>query len=137
MENLPDNFKAYLIGQKSSPATVKNYLADVHHFFNWLAEKTGVKQQIAGKAIFALFTLETLNEYKADQIAKQTPLSTLNRRLSSLRKLGKFAQFQGWIGKDPIAEVVNAPGENDILAKFSNYLIKEKASLLTIKNYLA
>jgi site-specific recombinase XerD len=90
--NLPEIFKDYLIINKTSPATAKNYLVDVHHFLSWLARKTGVKYQIIGKGIFGLFTQETLNEYKSDLLSEKTPLSTLNRRLSALRNLVNLAK---------------------------------------------
>lgn len=138
MTNLPENFKTYLISQRFSPATVKNYLSDANHFFKWLEKKTGVKQQIAGKAVFALFTSETLNEYKADQTSSRTPPSTINRRLSALRKLGAFAQTQGWLQPDSAWKITNADGgDQNWLNKFKVYLEKEKASPLTIKNYLS
>ena len=85
---LPEFFKNYLQIQKASPVTIKNYLVDINHFLNWLNKKTGIKYQVVGKSIFGLFTQETLNEYKNDLLSEKTPLSTLNRRLSALRKFG-------------------------------------------------
>jgi site-specific recombinase XerD len=146
---LPEIFKNYLIIRKTSPVTAKNYLVDVNHFLNWLAKETGVKYQIVGKAIFGLFTEETLNEYKTNLLLCQTPLSTLNRRLSALRKFGEFGKEQEWLKENPAEKITNAtktsfttlstnkqPNE-EILEKFSTHLEKEKASPITIKNYLS
>jgi site-specific recombinase XerD len=143
---LPDFFKLYLTTQKTSPVTVKNYLTDINHFLGWLAAKTGIHHQIAGKAIFGLFTRETLNEYKTDQIAN-TPLSTINRRLSALRRFGQFAKFQNWIGENPANKVANAnvqftseeskPTSEVLLKNFQKHLVEEKVSPVTIKNYLS
>ncbi|MBM3205812.1 hypothetical protein FJZ41_03135 [Candidatus Shapirobacteria bacterium] len=144
--SLPELFKNYLIVKKTSLVTAKNYLVDINHFLGWLAQKTGVKHQIVGKAIFGLFTLETIEEYKNDLLEENTPLSTLNRRLSALRKFGKFGQEQGWLTENPMLHIGNlTPNElishqsssEQILQNFKHQLEKEKASPLTIKNYLS
>ena len=141
---LPEIFKNYLIIKKNSPVTAKNYLADINHFLNWLAKKTGVKYQIVGKAIFGLFTEETLDEYKTDLLKNKTPLSTLNRRLSALRKFGQFGKEQGWLTEIPkIKNIISIPKEDKyppsekVLESFQQYLLKEKISHLTVKNYLS
>jgi len=146
---LPEIFKNYLIIRKTSPVTAKNYLGDVNHFLNWLAKETGVKYQIVGKAIFGLFTEETLNQYKNNLLICKTPLSTLNRRLSALRKFGDFGKEQEWLKENPAEKIANATKSdlvftttnkqsNDaILKKFSLHLEKEKVSPLTLKNYLS
>ena len=141
---LPELFKNYLQVEKASSITVKNYLVDINHFLGWLAQKTGIKHQIVGKGIFGLFTEETLNEYKTEQLIKKTPLSTLNRRLSALRKFGQFGLRQGWLKENPA--ITNA-GSNllskdqdqsdKVLSEFQKQLEKEKISPLTIKNYLS
>ena len=143
---LPELFKLYLKTQKISLVTAKNYLADINHFLEWLAQKTGIHYQIAGKAIFGLFTKETLNEYKTDQLAEGTPLSTINRRLSALRKFGQFGRQQGWISENPAEKVANATSVDSgqqtvnsekILGNFQKHLAREKVSPITIKNYLS
>lgn len=140
---LPEFFKNYLKIQKVSPITIKNYLADINHFFNWLEEKTGIHHQIAGKAIFGLFTQETIEEYKSDQVPN-TPLATINRRLSALRKFGQFGKSQGWISENPAIKVANTQFTSEeskptsgVLANFQKHLAREKVSPLTIKNYLS
>jgi integrase/recombinase XerC len=144
MMSLPELFKNYLQIEKASPVTVKNYVADINHFLSWLAQKTGIKHQIVGKAIFGLFTKETLEEYKKDLRQSMTPLSTINRRLSALRKFGQFGLKQGWLTENPARQVANsqsfANNSNssfEILESFQKQLEKEKVSPLTIKNYLS
>lgn len=143
---LPEFFKNYLQIQGSSSATTKNYLVDINHFLQWLAQKTGIKHQIVGKAIFGLFTKETLNEYKTDLLQSKTPLSTLNRRLSALRKFGQFGLSQGWLTANPANKIINADSSQivkdkdaniQILENFQKHLEKEKVSPLTTKNYLS
>ena len=141
---LPELFKNYLQVEKASSITVKNYLADINHFLEWISQKTAIKYQIVGKGIFGLFTEETLNEYKTEQLIKKTPTSTLNRRLSALRKFGQFGLRQGWLKKNPA--ITNAglnllskdqDQNNKVLSEFQKQLEKEKISPLTIKNYLS
>ncbi len=143
---LPELFKLYLQIQKVSPVTVKNYVVDVNHFLEWLTQKTGIKHQIVGKAIFGLFTEETLNEYKTDLLQSRTPLSTLNRRLSALRKFGQFGLQQGWLTENPANKIANADSGSlsknkdqnvKVLLEFQKQLEKEKISPLTTKNYLS
>jgi len=160
--DLPKFFRIYLISQGCSPLTVKNYLSDVKNFFDWLATKTGIHYQVAGKAIFGIFTKETLLEYQQDLLSAKTPPSTINRHLSALRKLGEFARNQGWLSENPAVKVGNVttkqyflkhhlaggkakeyhsasdhPMWTEILGDFRKYLEKEKTNPLTIKNYLS
>ena len=139
--NLPELFKNYLKTQKVSSVTMKNYVGDVNNFFSWLEKKTQIKYQVAGTAIFGLFTKETIEEYRKDQTA---PLSTINRRLSALRKFGSFIQSQGWIGNNPALEISNSEASGikketpkDILSDFKQDLEKENISAVTIKNYMS
>ncbi len=140
---LPELFKLHLKTQKVSPVTQKNYLADVNHFFRWLAAKTGIRHEVAGVGVLGLFTQETLREYKTDLAANQTPLATTNRRLSALRKFGEFSVAQGWIAKNEAILVENqASGQTlvsheVILTRFKIHLERQKASKVTIKNYLS
>ncbi len=142
--NLPELFRHYLKSQKVSPVTIKNYVADIRNFLNWLAAKTGVKYQVAGKSIFNLFTQETIEEYKDDLTIKRTPLSSINRRLSALRKFGQFGINQGWLVKNEVSQVRNLQVPTDrqlpnekVLTEFRKHLEAEKVSQITIKNYLS
>lgn len=141
--NLPNLFKIYLKTQGASPNTLRNYIVDINHFFTWLGQKTGIHHQVAGQAIFKLFTQETIGEYKTDLLTEKTPPSTINRRLSTLRKFSQFSQEQGWLETNPTSKIKNisqqetkSPAEK-VLKNFRNYLEQEKASPLTIKNYLS
>ena len=142
--NLPELFKLYLKAQKVSVVTAKNYLADVNHFFRWLAGKTGITPEVAGKGILGLFTQETISEYKSDQSMTNTPHSTINRRLSALRKFGEFCVAQGWLLKNEAILVTNSPplacsfvSHETILAHFKLHLENKKVSRVTVKNYLS
>jgi len=143
--NLPELFRHYLKTQKISSVTIKNYVADIRNFLDWLAAKTGVRYQVAGKSTFGLLTQETIEEYKTDLANKHTPLSSINRRLSALRKFGQFGLSHGWLVKNEASQVRNLraspidrqlPNER-ILTEFRKHLEAEKVSQITIKNYLS
>ena len=146
---LPELFKNYLRIQKISNVTVKNYLVDINNFLSWLKQKTGIKYQVADKAIFGLFTQETIEEYKKDQTKQKTPSSTLNRRLSALRKFGQFGQNQGWLTDNPANQINNVNSNQpitersqnqeslEILKEFEADLKQEKTSPVTIRNYVS
>jgi site-specific recombinase XerD len=140
--NLPKLFRQYLESEKCQPVTIKNYLVDLKHFLNWLASKTGVKHQVAGKALFGLLTRETIKEYKTDLNQQKVAQATINRRLSTLRKFCQFGLAQGWLKENEAAQVNNLPSsqvltQEKILTEFQKQLEKEKVSRLTVKNYLA
>ncbi len=143
--NLPELFRYYLKTQKASSATIKNYVADINNFLDWFAVKTGIRYQVVGKALFKLFNQETIEEYKTDLQTKKTPLSTINRRLSALRKFGQFGLSQGWLIKNDAFQVdnlhlspVNSQSSSQkVLAGFKKHLGQEKVSQITIKNYLS
>lgn len=143
--NLPRVFKLYLLSQKNSPVTIRNYLSDLNNFFDWFHQETGINHFVAGKSIFGLFTQETLEEYQKFLVQKNIPTTTINRRFSTLRKLGRFAQAQGWLKDNPAEKIKNVStskvslGSNtsEVLMKFQKHLEKEKISPMTIKNYLS
>jgi len=163
--NLLNRFKIYLKTQKISVVTSKNYLADINQFLNWLYQKTKIHWQVAGLRVFTLFTSETLKEYKKSLIDNQAPPATINRRLSSLRKFGQFGIKIGCLAENPAYKVANIQRDDwgsgtglfrrlagaqasvgnklklkekrDLVLKFKKSLEQEKASPLTVKNYLS
>jgi site-specific recombinase XerD len=136
-QGLPENFRRYLTHQQLSAVTVRNYVVDIRHFLDWLKQKTQIDYRIAGRKIFGLFTPETLGEYKTDLATSQTPLATINRRLSALRKFGQFARSQGWLGQNFAQQVENAHPAINLSEAFRKHLEKQKISAVTIKNYLS
>ena len=143
--SLPELFRLHLQSQKVSSVTVKNYVADINNFLDWLATKTGVKHQVAGNSVFGLLTRETIEEFKTDLTQEGAPLATINRRLSALRKFGQFGLAQGWLTRNEATRVKNlrsletkerTPNEK-VLTEFRKHLEQEKISQITIKNYLS
>ena len=141
--NLPNQFRAFLISQQLSSSTVKNYVADINHFLDWLRDNKGIEHQAANEGIFALFTIQTIQEYQQSLITAKTPTSTIKRHVSALRKFGQFAQSNNWLKTNPalkinpLSPLKAANNLEKILQEFKAFLKKEKVSPLTRKNYMS
>jgi site-specific recombinase XerD len=87
-----------------------------------------------------------LAKYKNYLVQNQLPISTVNRRLSTLRTFGGFCLSQAWITENPAKKLTNVSlgpktedgrQKTEVLEGFRKHLEGEKASPMTIKNYLA
>jgi len=149
MSSLPKSFKTYLLLNGASKNTVKNYLADLNHFLAWL-ELTLKGQNIAlNRSVPDLFVRyfepNYLAKYKNYLVQNQLPVSTVNRRLSTLRTFGNFCVSQAWLKENPAKKVANVTLrktedkrlKTEILEQFKRSLEEEKSSPITIKNYLS
>lgn len=141
--SLPTLFSNYLKIQNTSPVTAKNYLADFRHFLNWLGRRTGLNPQVVDQSVFLFFNEETIEEYKKDQLKDHLPVSSINRRLSALRKVEQFAFLRGWLKKPAMVMIKNArlaftpQTSGQILKKFKESLRRERISSIFVKNYLS
>jgi len=135
-----------------SPITIKNYLSDLRHFLGWMTLKLKVKNEklkieTLSEAEFTQFiTPEIILNYKQYLISNNIPLKTVNRRLSTLRKVCSFCISQGWMRENPAKKIFNQKKPLNIqiskknkqtLNKFSRELYKSGFSKATIKNYLS
>lgn len=161
MFDLSNSFKAYLKVKGASQNTIKNYLADLNHFLAWL-ELTLRGQNIAldrslPELFVRYFEPNYLAKYKNYLVQNQLPVATVNRRLSTLRTFGGFCLSQAWISENPAKKVTNISlgrktekghrqggvplrrerQKTEILGEFKRSLEEEKASPMTIKNYLS
>ncbi len=107
---LDTEFSTYLIKQNASEVTRKNYLADIRNFFKWL--NTGITngsitlRENAEKPLTRI-TSEIVETFKRSLIASQTPVATINRRLSALRMFFQFAVLEQKIMENPMLLVRN------------------------------
>ncbi len=84
--NLEPLFKSYLVAEKVSFVTLKNYLSDIRHFLGWLAiyrETNNIEGNYA-------FDKDSIASYLNYLKIAEIPDSTFNRRLSTLRKFCYF-----------------------------------------------
>lgn len=133
--DLSAQFKEYLLTQKSpaSKVTVKNYLSDVNRFVNWYEKRFNISFNSS------TVDFQTLENFKLDSLSLYSA-SSVERNLSSLRKFFAFLISRNYISQNPFEASKNIIRENDIdpwrLHEFKNYLYSERASNLTIKNYI-
>lgn len=159
MLTLPNQFRTFLRLNGASKSTVKNYLADFNHFLAWL-ELTLKSQNIAlnrsvPELIVHYFDPNYLTRYKDYLLQNQLPVSTINRRLSTLRAFGNFCISRAWLSKNPAKQIKNITlsekeslypelrekrtkrEKERLLIEFKRDLEKEEFRPNTVKNYLA
>jgi integrase/recombinase XerC len=99
-----EDFVADLRRQESSPATVRNYAADLRAFARWFADSPG--EPFAAKAV----TPTDLREYKAHlRTVEQRQAATVNRHLAALRRFFAWAKGTGKIAELPTEQVKGLP----------------------------
>lgn len=144
---LNSEFSSYLISQRSSEVTQKNYIADLRNFFRWLldAVETGVfhLRENSEKPLQAI-NVEAIEQYKRSQTTTHTPTATINRRLSALRMFFQLAQMQNWVTENPMLTIRNiprteAPNEisslDDALTAFTKDLAVSDEEINDIKDF--
>ncbi len=104
IQELEKTFDLFLKTNGSSPVTRKNYLADLRHFLGWfiLALKSRKVFFIDTDSYSLLQHLnsQVISNYSSFLISNKVAPSTVNRRLSTLRKFCKFALSQQLITYD-------------------------------------
>lgn len=154
-ESLIKVFKCFLDSEKISKGSVRSYTSDVRNFLGWLAffleanhiSTSDSPSQLIDKGDLKFSLLKYVNQkvlssYKDYLLSNNTPLKTINRRFSSLRRFGQFCKSQNWLSFNPFDTLRNFsqnqpfPEDEHHLAEYRNELWKKGASKLTIKNYL-
>ena len=92
-------FQEYLVGHGLSPATVKNYLADLNVFSRWYTDRVE-----DGASLLDLSAAD-LHAYRAAMSSRGLAASTVNRRLQALRKFGQFAVESNLLWHNPAHDV--------------------------------
>ena len=138
--DLIDQFRNYLYDQNLSDISVKNYISDINKFINWIKIKTGKEPD------FSHLTSQQFNNYNQYLLKVNLPNLTVKRYLSSLRKFGQFLKdnkkTKTNLAVNLLASTQTTPTAGSIDIKkltdeYGKYLISQKLSPVTIKNYLA
>jgi len=163
LDCLIPSFKNYLYSERISSSSIRCYLSDLRHFFAWFtfflksnniplsplspSECSSCHNKINTKIYSSLLSKyinrKTLEAYTSYLENNKVPEKTINRRFSSLRKVGSFCKAQNWITMNSFDTLRNISlkdtfRENKFhLGEFQNNLKKEKASKSTVKNYLS
>jgi site-specific recombinase XerD len=139
--NLEASFKKYLLAENKNSLTIKNYLSDLRHFTGWLIFKFRIQNSDFDleSRISEIFSLETITEYKAYLVENRLPAKTVNRRLSTVRKLCSFCISQGWIKENPAKHIPNFQSEAEktgLIEEYRIFLIKKGLDSQTINSSL-
>jgi site-specific recombinase XerD len=143
---IEEKFQSFLTTKSLSNKTIVNYRSDVKHFIDWINANylTANNSVINATTFFAFITPEIISAYQKTQ-TENTPASTINRRLSSVRLLFAWATETGLITVNPTLTIRNAdipisPTSQTIeglLGAFERSLKQDGASESTIKNYVS
>ncbi|HRN96527.1 MAG TPA: site-specific integrase, partial [Candidatus Levybacteria bacterium] len=124
-------FEKLLLNQKNSPSqnTVKNYVSDIRKFTTWFSQ-TNARP----------ITATDFSQENIDAFLTQSSLSSRSkeRTIASMKKMTQLLHQARVIQKNPFTSKPTQPHE-DVwkLREFKHMLFKQKASPLTIKNYLS
>jgi len=139
-------FELYLNSKKLSSNSKRNYLADTNYFLNWFfLYSQSHRHKINFNDPYKIsqnITEKVLENYLRFLEENGVSLSTIKRRLSSLRLLGKFFVNQRWWQENKAKKItiVSEKKETDfsqqILERFAKSLKNEGKSQSTIRNYL-
>ena len=145
--DLENSFRLYLSKVRTlNPITVKNYLSDFRHFWQWfrfkaLGEKNEPKSPLL---MIQKMDSSTLEGYKKYLFSNRIAKSTARRRLATVRIFCQFCLNQQWISRNPALELknpvkINSKEKeiNNLLSKFGSYLKNQGSSKNTVKNYIA
>jgi hypothetical protein len=110
-------FKDYLLSEKVSKITVKNYICDIRHYLHWmlfnLSNNGFFSNVIEGDDItfvdcfISLSSAESIKRYLGYLKENQTPVRSINRKLSSLRRFHKFCVVRSILLEDPTYNIPN------------------------------
>lgn len=129
--NLEAPFRNYLLAGNLSSVTLSNYLSDFRHFAGWVAlyadsHFKSLSEAHQGQELDLILNKKTLLEYRSYLMENKLPHKTVNRRLSTIRKLCSFCISQGWLTENAAKKVANITLTTDpLLDEFEHYLVQE------------
>lgn len=114
-------FKNYLYTEQASKLTIKNYLADISQFVDWLKKVLPEANLKDSSTLLAGIDNSSLNEYKMRLLtdAKLSPI-TINRKLSSLRRYSRWLMDRGILSYSDIESPVEEPAEQNEIEDIPN-----------------
>lgn len=148
---ITEKFFSHLIKNDVSLSTIKNYKSDIKHFSDWIIRSVKSLGVFADNLTEALpfISNSTAISYLTFLESSAIPVKTINRKLSSLRKLSGFLVENQVLHFDFVSEIKNIQISTKkisrvetykiegIISDFQTFLEKEKTSKNTIKNYLS
>ena len=141
------DFLETLYADNISKVSSANYLSDINQFFSWFGRQinfSGVYVETFSD-ILPFFKKETGKTYKENLVQLKNPVSSVNRALSSLRRLSRFLLVRGLVSFDFMEATGNVKrhqkdgslANNLLLSDFEKHLSLESSSKNTVKNYVS
>jgi site-specific recombinase XerD len=137
-----NSFRSWLDNHHYSSSTVRNYLADIGKYLQFLDKTNDFEVTLPDQQVPIVFSINNLNSY----IAQLSTNTNSQRYLASLNVFCQFAVDQNLITSNPIAKIrkqakkLSAPNSIDLLrhyrSEFALSLAKHQHSPITIKNYI-
>ena len=97
IKKILDHFKVFLVKEKKTHSTIKNYVSDLNHFFAWSANETPFLDQ----NLENILSESHLNTYVTYLKLSHTSTSVINRRQSSIKQFTKYCFLQKYIPTNP------------------------------------
>lgn len=146
LDSTQSDFLKYLSSLGLSQKSFKNYKSDLNHFTAWAILKIRSFGSYAENLteITPFLGSKFAREYMTYMSENSFPKKTVNRRLSTLRHLSRYLLLSQIIESDFMSEIENISEAKTkrsavlpVVNEFRGYLVKEKVSPNTIKNYIS
>lgn len=145
MNSLTEQFLSHLRFSGVSKVTLKNYKSDIRAFVNWFSKVLEAKniQVVNLQECLPFVEGKTITAFKLHLTKAGTPPSTINRRLSTLRRLGSYLAEVDITDGDITKNILNVTKSDlktegeIILERYKEYLKTNNISENTVKNYTA
>ena len=148
-DKIVQEFLEGLYTEHISRVSVSNYCSDINHFFSWFSRMislTGVYVDTFSD-ILPFLKKDSGRNYKESLLQVKLPASSVNRRLSSLRRLSRFLLSRGLVVFDFMEATGNVGryqkegqktlASSPLLTEFEKHLTLESSSKNTVKNYVS
>lgn len=132
--NLEASFRKFLLAENVNQVTLKNYLSDFRYFSGWLGQSEGYPEPENNETHFTslVLTLGNIAAYKEFLRKSKFPSSSINRKLSTVRKFCSFCIAQGWMKENPAKKIANVEADKDIVE--TSFLTDFEAELKKISS---
>lgn len=147
-DGILQGFLESLYSESVSKISASNYLSDINQFSPWFVRQvnlSGVYVETFSD-LLPFFKKETGKTYKEYLLQLKIPVSSLNRSLSSLRRLSRYLLSRGLLTFDFMEATGNVKryqkegqtlSSDPLLSEFERHLSLESASKNTVKNYVS
>jgi site-specific recombinase XerD len=128
LSNIEAQFKNYLIAENISAVSIRNYLSDLRFFLGWATHTRGSIQEII---LSDLVSSNSLNQFRDEMLSSRFPIKTINRRLSTIRKLCSYLRSEGQLYTVPDQKIktlqsIQVPA--DLHAALTEFILQSQSN---------